>query len=91
MAGVKWKRMPGGGLYTINPNGDEITIMRSSDDKRYWRSGDRYSESLKELKDTITQEIEDGGSGFRYGGAVKKMKNGGCVMKGRGGSFKGIM
>jgi hypothetical protein len=28
--------------------------------------------------------------GFKYGGAVKKMANGGCVMSGRGGKFKGV-
>ncbi len=27
---------------------------------------------------------------YKYGGAVKKMKNGGCVMPGRGGKFKGV-
>ncbi len=26
----------------------------------------------------------------RYGGAVKKMSGGGCVMPGRGGKFKGV-
>ena len=28
--------------------------------------------------------------GMMYGGKVKKMANGGCVMSGRGGKFKGI-
>jgi hypothetical protein len=27
---------------------------------------------------------------YKNGGAVKKMSGGGCVMKGRGGKFKGI-
>jgi len=27
---------------------------------------------------------------YKYGGAVKKMSGGGCVMPGRGGSFKGV-
>jgi hypothetical protein len=81
MSKVKWKKLSyGRGIYTHNSDGDMITIEPSDDQKGMWTSGGRYSSRLGDLKATITQEIESGGSGYRRGGAV---------MKSRGGTFKG--
>ena len=82
MAKVKWKKLSyGRGIYTHNNDGDVITIEPSSDQPGMWRSGDRFSERMSDLKADITTEIESGGSGYRHGGAV---------MPDRGGTFKGI-
>ena len=82
MAKVKWKRLSyGRGIYTHNNDGDVITIEPSSDIPGQWRSGERYSDRMSDLKADITAEIESGGSGYRHGGAV---------LKGRGGKFKGV-
>lgn len=92
MAKVKWKRLSyGPGLYTYNADGDMITIEPSDDHKGMWTSGGRYSERLGDLKAEITELLKDGGSGYRYGGEVrKKSSKRGCGSAMRGTKFKGV-
>ncbi len=44
---------------------------------------------LKVRQKNLLEMIEDGMEEFNEGGAVRAMKNGGAVMKGRGPKFKG--
>lgn len=92
MAEVKWKRLSyGRGLYTHNEDGDMITIEPSDDHKGMWTSGGRYSSRLGDLKAEITESLKSGGSGYRYGGEVrKKSSKRGYGAANAGTSFKGI-
>lgn len=92
MSEVKWKKLKyGRGIYTYNPDGDMITIEPSDDHKGMWTSGGRYSSRLGDLKAEITQSLQDGGSGYRYGGEVvnrSSVRGSGSAV--RGTKFKGV-
>ena len=45
---------------------------------------------LKSIKPVIKREMDSRKKPMKEGGSVKRMNNGGAVMKGRGGKFKGI-
>jgi len=46
--------------------------------------------SREQLKAIGYSEAQLKSMGMMYGGKVKKFRDGGCVMSGRGGKFKGI-
>jgi len=62
---------------------DSLTPERRNVFEERVESGPRESDPLGVMRDMKAGK-------YKKGGAVKRYKNGGCVMKGRGGSFKGI-
>ena len=60
----------------------KIKQMRADKARRDSKGGD-YSEN------PVMQTLRNN-KGMKYGGKVKGYQNGGCIMAGRGGKFKGI-
>ena len=63
-----FKRDMAGMYYIINPNGDRIDIIKSTEG---WESGGGHYKKLSDAKAEIIQKIQDGGSGYNKGGDVK--------------------
>jgi len=96
------KYLGSGELETKARRGDKKAIAKMEKQRDKLKRSDKFNNTIRAREDLTEDQkmkIMDyvGENIFtekevklRYGGAVKKMKNGGAVMPGRGGSFKGV-
>jgi hypothetical protein len=85
--GSKPKKMEKGGTPSPIPMPKEVKERRAN---RRTRNDKTDALSREQMKAIGYSEAQLKKMGMMYGGKVKKMAGGGCVMSGRGGKFKGI-